>query len=170
MFFCAALATALVRSGRVQAINMERETYLRCGQAARRAQPRYPAPGVAHGPHPSRLPLSPRRAIVPIGACYAGALWVGNAAYLYLSVSFIQMLKVQGEAVCAGAAHETPGPPALRRSRAERLCAGCARRPSCPWRCSVWAACLAPKSAGPSRAAAALRAEAPGIPGAAAPS
>ena len=33
------------------------------------------------------------RAIVPIGACYAGTLWVGNAAYLYLSVSFIQMLK-----------------------------------------------------------------------------
>lgn len=33
------------------------------------------------------------KAIVPIGACYAGTLWVGNAAYLYLSVSFIQMLK-----------------------------------------------------------------------------
>eukprot|EP00887_Chlorella_sp_A99_P002687 scaffold6.g2687.t1 len=31
--------------------------------------------------------------ILPIGACYAGTLWVGNAAYLYLSVSFIQMLK-----------------------------------------------------------------------------
>lgn len=31
---------------------------------------------------------------MPIGACYAGTLWVGNAAYLYLSVSFIQMLKV----------------------------------------------------------------------------
>ena len=34
------------------------------------------------------------RAIVPIALCYAGTLWVGNAAYLYLSVSFIQMLKV----------------------------------------------------------------------------
>lgn len=34
------------------------------------------------------------RCIVPIGLCYAGTLWVGNAAYLYLSVSFIQMLKV----------------------------------------------------------------------------
>lgn len=32
-------------------------------------------------------------AIVPIGGCYAVALWVGNAAYLHLSVSFIQMLK-----------------------------------------------------------------------------
>ncbi len=27
------------------------------------------------------------------GACHAGTLWLGNAAYLYLSVSFIQMLK-----------------------------------------------------------------------------
>lgn len=35
------------------------------------------------------------RAVVPIGACYAGTLWLGNAAYLYLSVSFIQMLKVK---------------------------------------------------------------------------
>jgi len=33
------------------------------------------------------------RAIVPIGALFAGTLWLGNAAYLYLSVSFIQMLK-----------------------------------------------------------------------------
>lgn len=32
-------------------------------------------------------------AIVPIGACYSVTLWVGNAAYMYLSVSFIQMLK-----------------------------------------------------------------------------
>lgn len=34
------------------------------------------------------------KAVVPIGACFAGTLWLGNAAYLYLSVSFIQMLKV----------------------------------------------------------------------------
>eukprot|EP00891_Asterochloris_glomerata_P000641 jgi/Astpho2/641/Aster-04482 len=33
------------------------------------------------------------RAVVPIGACFAGTLWLGNAAYLYLSVAFIQMLK-----------------------------------------------------------------------------
>lgn len=32
-------------------------------------------------------------AIVPIGACYSVTLWLGNATYLYLSVSFIQMLK-----------------------------------------------------------------------------
>jgi drug/metabolite transporter (DMT)-like permease len=31
--------------------------------------------------------------LFPIGACYSVTLWVGNAAYLYLSVSFIQMLK-----------------------------------------------------------------------------
>jgi hypothetical protein len=28
-----------------------------------------------------------------ITVCCAGTLWLGNAAYLYLSVSFIQMLK-----------------------------------------------------------------------------
>ncbi len=36
-----------------------------------------------------------RRTIVPIGLLYSGTLWLGNAAYLYLSVSFIQMLKVR---------------------------------------------------------------------------
>jgi hypothetical protein len=34
------------------------------------------------------------RAIVPIAALFSGTLWLGNAAYMYLSVSFIQMLKV----------------------------------------------------------------------------
>ena len=38
------------------------------------------------------------KAVVPIGACFAGTLWLGNAAYLYLSVSFIQMLKVKTSA------------------------------------------------------------------------
>jgi hypothetical protein len=33
------------------------------------------------------------KTIVPIGALYSGTLWLGNAAYLFLSVSFIQMLK-----------------------------------------------------------------------------
>ncbi|KAK9815201.1 hypothetical protein WJX73_010856 [Symbiochloris irregularis] len=33
------------------------------------------------------------KAILPISALFAGTLWLGNAAYLYLSVSFIQMLK-----------------------------------------------------------------------------
>lgn len=32
---------------------------------------------------------------MPIGALYSGTLWLGNAAYLHLSVSFIQMLKVR---------------------------------------------------------------------------
>lgn len=31
--------------------------------------------------------------VVPIGALFSGTLWFGNAAYTYLSVSFIQMLK-----------------------------------------------------------------------------
>ncbi|GMH44092.1 hypothetical protein BSKO_12026 [Bryopsis sp. KO-2023] len=33
------------------------------------------------------------RAIVPIGVLFSVVLWLNNAAYLYLSVSFIQMLK-----------------------------------------------------------------------------
>jgi hypothetical protein len=33
------------------------------------------------------------RYIVPIGALFSVVLWLGNACYLYLSVSFIQMLK-----------------------------------------------------------------------------
>ena len=33
------------------------------------------------------------RCILPIGLLFAGTLWTSNAAYLYLSVSFIQMLK-----------------------------------------------------------------------------
>lgn len=40
------------------------------------------------------------RAVVPIGACFAGTLWLGNAAYLYLSVAFIQMLKVGHPSGC----------------------------------------------------------------------
>ena len=34
------------------------------------------------------------RAILPIGATFSGSLAFGNLAYLYLSVPFIQMLKV----------------------------------------------------------------------------
>ena len=37
------------------------------------------------------------RAIVPIGALFSIVLWLGNTAYLYLSVSFIQMLKARLE-------------------------------------------------------------------------
>lgn len=33
------------------------------------------------------------RGIMPVGLFMAGTLWAGNLVYLYLSVSFIQMLK-----------------------------------------------------------------------------
>lgn len=61
MLFCSTIAFVLVRSGLVQTIDMDLQTYI--------------------------------SAIVPIGACYSVTLWIGNAAYLYLSISFIQMLK-----------------------------------------------------------------------------
>ena len=47
-----------------------------------------------------------RRAIVPIGAFFSLSLICGNLAYLYLSVSFIQMLKVNNfDSVCKTAAN-----------------------------------------------------------------
>ncbi|XP_020101224.1 probable sugar phosphate/phosphate translocator At4g32390 [Ananas comosus] len=45
---------------------------------------------------PSAPPMSAAlygRSVVPIGALYALSLWFSNSAYIYLSVSFIQMLK-----------------------------------------------------------------------------
>ena len=44
-----------------------------------------------------KVPMTPQtylRAIVPIGVMFSLSLICGNLAYLYLSVSFIQMLKV----------------------------------------------------------------------------
>lgn len=44
-----------------------------------------------------KVPMTPQlymRAIVPIGLFFSFSLICGNVAYLYLSVSFIQMLKV----------------------------------------------------------------------------
>jgi len=40
-----------------------------------------------------------RRAIVPIGVMFSMSLIFGNIAYMYLSVSFIQMLKVRQAAL-----------------------------------------------------------------------
>jgi drug/metabolite transporter (DMT)-like permease len=45
---------------------------------------------------PSSPPMTPHlytSSVVPIGALYAMSLWFSNSAYIYLSVSFIQMLK-----------------------------------------------------------------------------
>lgn len=47
-----------------------------------------------------KVPMTPQiyqRAIVPIGVLFSLSLIFGNLAYLYLSVSFIQMLKVCGQ-------------------------------------------------------------------------
>lgn len=53
---------------------------------------------------PDNIARTPRRCILPIGLLFAGTLWSSNAAYLYLSVSFIQMLKVWRMACCAAPA------------------------------------------------------------------
>lgn len=31
--------------------------------------------------------------VLPLAACTAGTMWLGNAPYMYLSLSFIQILK-----------------------------------------------------------------------------
>lgn len=35
--------------------------------------------------------------VIPIGAMFAMTLWLGNSAYLYISVAFAQMLKAISE-------------------------------------------------------------------------
>nr|CAB3462996.1 unnamed protein product [Digitaria exilis] len=65
MAFCATLATVLVRVLRVVDV-------------------------------PTSPPMTPNlylTTVVPIGALYSLSLWFSNSAYIYLSVSFIQMLK-----------------------------------------------------------------------------
>jgi hypothetical protein len=65
MAFCASLAAALVRVLRVVDV-------------------------------PSSPPMTPSlyaASVLPIGALYALSLWFSNSAYIYLSVSFVQMLK-----------------------------------------------------------------------------
>ncbi len=42
------------------------------------------------------------RAIMPIGLCFSLSLICGNLTYLYLSVAFIQMLKVRGSLLQTG--------------------------------------------------------------------
>lgn len=44
-------------------------------------------------PMPSMTPSMYAKTILPIGALYSIVLWLGNTAYLYLSVSFLQMVK-----------------------------------------------------------------------------
>lgn len=53
----------------------------------------HPTISVLHDRQMIDLPAV-QSAIVPIGGAFAVVLWLGNAAYLYLSISFIQMLKV----------------------------------------------------------------------------
>ena len=59
------------------------------------------------------------RAIVPIGVMFSLSLICGNVTYLYLSVSFIQMLKVRTSQVAPRQFHSltlSPRPPRLSLS------------------------------------------------------
>ncbi len=116
-----------------------------------------------------------RSCILPIGLLFAIVLWSGNAAYLYLSVSFIQMLKVRGAAGCVqphwgsnintqGAMLSAQHTPDGGWSVPGSLCTTTTRthmlpryllvllnlcRPPCPWWCSLLACCSPPKSSPP---------------------
>jgi hypothetical protein len=48
------------------------------------------------------MPAAACRCVLPIGALFAVVLWTGNAAYMYLSVSFVQMMKVSRNGVRVG--------------------------------------------------------------------
>ena len=60
------------------------------------------------------------RRIAPVGALFAGTLWLGNAAYLHLSVSFIQMLKALMPAAVYGVGCAL-GTEAFSRGRAANM-------------------------------------------------
>jgi hypothetical protein len=85
--------------------------------------------GAACQPTAWRLLRTRRRCILPIGLLFAGTLWLGNAAYLYLTVSFIQMLKVGRRRRTWLAAGLPVGP---ARPQAGRRAGRCA--PPCCWR------------------------------------
>ena len=57
------------------------------------------------------------KAIIPIGLCFSLSLWFGNLAYLYLSMAFIQMLKVGGTYCCVRCSF-----PLTRSSLGTRTC------------------------------------------------
>lgn len=138
MFFCAALAWLIIRLGYVEPVSMNLGERRQAGGAGCAVRRRRDADGkrahaclavclgrarrAQYGQLLARWSASPRpapppadtylRTIVPIGGLYAGTLWLGNAAYLYLSVSFIQMLKVgwpPGLAYCMAPCTAAPG-------------------------------------------------------------
>lgn len=75
------------------------------------------------------------RSVLPVGALFALVLWAGNAAYMYLSVSFIQMLKVRHRActlqscthayICTGAPINAATKGFKHRTRVEPDSTGC---------------------------------------------
>jgi hypothetical protein len=57
-------------------------------------QPPNPLPNRTHPPAAPPCPSASQ--VVPIGGLFALTLWLGNTAYVYISVSLIQMIKVGG--------------------------------------------------------------------------
>ena len=92
MAFCSTLAFLIIKAGMVDTVHMDSSTYMRWVAAAARSSQ---CCGVVRRACQFKMgPSADRRNVVPIAALFSGTLWMGNAAYLYLSVAFIQMLKV----------------------------------------------------------------------------
>jgi hypothetical protein len=74
---------------------------------------------------PRRCPLPPSRRA---GVLYAASLWLSNSAYLYLSVSFIQMTKslMPGLVYACGVALGTEQYQVGPRHGTAALCTACA--------------------------------------------
>jgi hypothetical protein len=116
MAFCSSLAFLLIKLGVSETVHMDSGMYIKwvtmgamrpawavlarvhaahvlalAGRAAWCANS-----GHTNNPTHMHIPSCPRacRNVLPIAALFSGTLWMGNAAYLYLSVAFIQMLKV----------------------------------------------------------------------------
>jgi hypothetical protein len=98
MAFCSLLSTAAVRLKLVEVQEMPAETYVRCavrgGSEWRCQSHAWQLAACSHAAATLPCPPCRNRCVVPIGVLFGVTLWAGNAAYLSLSVSFIQMIKV----------------------------------------------------------------------------
>ena len=104
MLFCSVVSFCIVKAGLVQPVDgMTLDIYKVPRSLPLLLRPRSNEGRVTLRSSCARLQLPNaakvvgclQTAIVPIGGAFAIVLWLGNAAYLYLSVSFIQMLKVR---------------------------------------------------------------------------
>jgi hypothetical protein len=94
MGFCSTLAWVIISLGFADKPNVPADVYIRHGLLLVLV-PRHDCHLCSVREEARMLHAATRRGILPIGLLFSGTLWLGNAAYLTLEVSFIQMLKVR---------------------------------------------------------------------------